>query len=144
MPTKVCLGGTFNVIHRGHLALFKRAFEEGDEVFVGLTSDSMAAERRSVPVQDYNTRLKNLSEALSRLCNGKRFWIFRIDDDLGPAVRENYDVIVVSAETVKGAESVNRAREAGGLKPLRISAVDIVLGPDGKKVSSTRIIQGKR
>ena len=142
MLVKVCLGGTFNVIHDGHLALLSRAFAEGDELFVGLTSDAMATKRRSIPVQDYDTRLKNLTEALSKLCKGKRFWIFQIDDELGPAIRENYDVIVVSEETLAGAEKINRARTANGLKPLRIKVIDMVLA-QGTPISSTRIIRGQ-
>ena len=142
MTVKVCLGGTFNVIHEGHLALLARAFAEGDEVYVGLTSDIMAARRKNVPVQDYGTRLKNLTEALSRLSKGKRFRIFQLDDGIGPAARDNYDVIVVSKETKKGAEKINRLRTRGGLRPLKIAVIDMVL-VKGKPISSTRIIRGQ-
>jgi pantetheine-phosphate adenylyltransferase len=142
MPIKVCLGGTFNVIHDGHLALLFKAFTEGDELYVGLTGDAMASGRRSVPVQDYNTRLKNLTEALSKLSKGKRFWIFRIDDEIGPAARENYDVLVVSKETLRGAEKINLARAAGCLKPLKVVVIDMVLA-QGKPISSTRVIRGQ-
>jgi len=142
MPVKVCLGGTFNVIHAGHLALLSRAFSEGDELHVGLTSDNMAAGKRNVPVQDYDTRLKNLTEALSKLCKGKRFWIFQIDDELGPAAREDFDVIVVSEETLKGAERINKMRLADGLKPLNVVIIDMVL-VQGEPISSTRIIRGQ-
>lgn len=140
MPVKVCLGGTFNVIHEGHIALLSRAFAEGDEIYVGLTSDTMARAHRSVPVQGYDTRLKNLTEALSKLSKGKPFHVFQIDDEFGPAARENYDVIVVSEETLKGAERVNIFRAAGGLKPLKIVVVDMVLA-QGKPISSTRILR---
>ncbi|RLF40505.1 MAG: phosphopantetheine adenylyltransferase, partial [Thermoplasmata archaeon] len=38
---KVCVGGTFDILHEGHIALFERAFETGGEVVVGLSSDSL-------------------------------------------------------------------------------------------------------
>jgi pantetheine-phosphate adenylyltransferase len=143
MTVKVCVGGTFNVIHDGHLALLSRAFDEGDEVYVGLTSNALASRNKTVPVRDYHTRLKNLMNLFARLSKGKHFHIFQLDDELGPAIREDYDVIVVSGETLAGAERINKARKENGLKPLRIVVIDFVLGPDGEKISSTKIIKGK-
>jgi len=142
MSVKVCLGGTFNVIHEGHIALLSRAFAEGDEIYIGLTTDTMATAKRSVPVQDYDTRFKNLSEAVSKISGGKRFWIFPIDDGIGPAARENFEAIIVSPETVKGAERINKMRAAGGLRQLKIIVIDMVPNSDGEKLSSTRIIRG--
>jgi len=140
---RVCVGGTFNVIHDGHIALLKRAFSEGDELFVGLTSDEMATGKRAVPVQDYETRQKNLVTALSRLSAGKRFSIFMIGDELGPAATEDFDTIVVSKDTEPGALRINKARESHGLKPLRIVRIRMVLARDGEPISSTRILRGQ-
>ena len=47
MVTRVALGGTFEVIHKGHRALFTKAFAMGDEVLIGLTSDHLANTNRS-------------------------------------------------------------------------------------------------
>jgi len=140
MPVKVCLGGTFNVIHEGHLALLSRAFQEGDEVFVGLTSDRMAQKGRTGKVNDYPSRLIGLIDALENLADGKEFQVFKIDDEFGPAASSDFDVIVVSRETAPTAERINKARLDSGLRPLRIEAIDIVLGQDGKKVSASRLI----
>jgi len=140
---RVCVAGTFNVIHSGHLALLRRAFSEGDEVFVGLTSDKMATGRRAVPVQDYCTRLRVLTETLSKMSGGKRFSISAIEDELGPAAREDFDAIVVSADTEPGAARINRARQAKGLRPLRIIRVNMVLASDGEPISSTRVLRGQ-
>ena len=43
---KVGIGGTFNVLHKGHRALLDKALEIGDEVVVGLTSDRFASSGR--------------------------------------------------------------------------------------------------
>ncbi len=140
---KVCIGGTFNVIHDGHLALISRAFSEGGELHVGLTSDSMATGKRSVPVRDYELRLKNLAETLDRLSGGKRYHIFKIEDELGPAATGDFDAIVVSADTEPGALRINRARQSRGLKPLRVVVVSMVLATDGEPISSTRVLRGQ-
>ncbi len=48
--TRVAVAGTFDVLHDGHLALLRRAFEVGDEVVVGITSDEMASRNRDAIV----------------------------------------------------------------------------------------------
>ncbi|MBA3045614.1 MAG: pantetheine-phosphate adenylyltransferase [Candidatus Thermoplasmatota archaeon] len=143
MTVKVCLGGTFNIIHQGHLALLSRACMEGDEIFIGLTSDSMAGISRKVKVNSYATRLRNLAEIIEKICPDGEVTIREINDDMGPAATGDFDVIIVSSETVKGAERINRARAVVDLKPLRIVVIEMVLGPDGEKVSATHMIQDR-
>ena len=36
----VAVGGTFDLFHKGHLTLLRKAFEIGDHVLVGLCSES--------------------------------------------------------------------------------------------------------
>ena len=44
---RVCLGGTFDLLHAGHEALLAKAFAIGDkEVIIGITSDAMAKRTR--------------------------------------------------------------------------------------------------
>ena len=140
---KVCLGGTFNVIHDGHLALLRKAIELGDEIYIGLTSDKMASRSRKVPLQDYNTRLQNLENTLDQMAGNKKIFIFPLDDPMGRAASGNFDFIVVSQETVRGAEKINEVRGRSGLKPLEIVVIDMVLAHDGNPISASRIIRGQ-
>ena len=48
--TVSAVAGTFDVLHEGHKALIRRAFEVGDKVFIGMTSDRMAASG-AIPVK---------------------------------------------------------------------------------------------
>ena len=41
----VATGGTFDIIHRGHLTLLSNAFDISDKVIIGLTSDELAAKK---------------------------------------------------------------------------------------------------
>ena len=140
---KVCVAGTFNVIHEGHTRLLEKAFEVGEEVFIGLTSDEMAKSLREVSVQDYDVRERHLIDEAQRLSGGKRFHIVRIIDDHGPAVTDNYDAIVGSKETEDRARDINEVRKKKGLKELKIIAIDMVLADDGDPVSSTRVLRGE-
>ena len=143
MAIRVCLGGTFNVIHDGHMSLLKKAFESGDEIYIGLTTDRMASRSRNVPLQDYETRLQNLNNTLGQIAGNKPFFVFPLDDPMGRAASGNFEVIIVSQETVRGAEKINEVRAGNGLKPLEIVIIDMVLADDGTPISASRVVQGQ-
>jgi inosine/xanthosine triphosphatase len=139
---KVAVGGTFNVIHRGHQLLFETAFSVGDSVEIGLTSDEFAKSIKSVPVTSYFLRKANLVKFLERY--GKPFNIVMISDMKGTAATsETLDAIVVSPETRANAEEINEIRRRNGLRPLRIFSIRQVLADDSQPVSSSRIVKGE-
>lgn len=142
----VALGGTFDPVHDGHRALFVRAFELGD-VTVGLTSDELAPRTRHVDryVRSYEERERDLRAELDPLASeyDRGFEIRRLDEPTGIAVEAGFDAIVVSPETVEGAERINEMRATRGLPPLRIAVVEHVPAEDGDRISSTRIVKGE-
>jgi len=142
VPMKVCLGGTFSHLHKGHEALLALAFDVGDEVFVGLASDAMA-EGKCHDVPSFAARKEKLAVACDRLSGGKPHEISEISDENGPATSGDYDAIVVSEETLDGARRINEMREVGGLKPLKILAIALVNANDGRPISSTRVCAGE-
>src|SRR5512136_2935269 len=136
METKVGLGGTFNVIHKGHELLFETAFTVGDSVEVGLTSDEFAKSIKSVPVARYFQRKANLAKYLERF--GKPFDIVMISDMKGTAATsERLDALVVSPETRDNANEINDLRRRNGLKPLKVFTIKDVKADDTRLISSS-------
>jgi inosine/xanthosine triphosphatase len=134
------VAGTFNVIHDGHKALLERAFEVGDNVLIGLTSDRMAQEQRPNAVS-FELRKKALERYLYARDN---YAIFEIDDIYGPnEIMDTVDILVVSEETLDNGMKVNEYRIRRGLDPLDISVVPLVLSDDGKKISASSILDGR-
>lgn len=134
------VAGTFNILHDGHKALLDRAFEVGDLVRIGITSDRMAREGRN-SVAGVSIRSKEIEDHV----RGKgRYEIFEIDDIYGPAVMmDDVDVLVVSEETLDNGRKVNDERKRRGLKPLELSVVPLVMSDLGEKISARAIIEGR-
>lgn len=138
---KVCLGGTFSIIHAGHEALLRRAFQIGDEVIIGLTSDEMVR-RRGKNVPPYEERKQHLQQFVQRVST-RKVEIVPLDDEYGPAAKGACNAIVVSPETAAIAAQINDIRRSNDLSPLRIITVPYVLADDGIPISSSRINDGE-
>jgi len=133
------VAGTFDRLHAGHEALLAKAFGVAERVFIGLTSDDYTA-RHKPRARPYARRLRELQAFLE-----SRGWLARatispINDAIrGPAcASEDFESLVVSEETRRNAEAINEVRARRGLKPLEIVVVPMVLGPDGRPLSSSR------
>lgn len=142
---RVCLGGTFSPLHRGHLDLLERAFQVGDVVLLGLTSDRFASLHRTREIMSYQDRRSNLERVLGYLGKryGNKYEILTIDDPVGFADRPEIDMIVVSEETEKGADMINESRISRGLEPLKKIVVEMRTDHSGRRISSTSIRSGE-
>jgi inosine/xanthosine triphosphatase len=140
--TRVGVGGTFNVIHKGHVQLFETAFTAGDSVEVGLTSDEFAKSIKTVPVAPYFQRKAALTKFLQRF--GKPFDVVMISDMKGTAATsETMEAIVISPETRQNADEINELRRRNGLRPLKVFAIKEVRADDARAISSSRIVKGE-
>ncbi len=139
---RICLGGTFDPLHEGHKQLLRRAFEAGDEVLIGLTSDSMASAKGG-GVRRFKER-KRLLEEFLRSQGWESFTIEEIEDRFGPAAhRADLDAIVVSEETEETVADLNHVRRSRGLGALSVVKVPLLPAEDGLPISSTRIRKGE-
>jgi pantetheine-phosphate adenylyltransferase len=140
--SRVAVGGTFNPLHDGHIALLKKAVElsRGGELLIGLTSDEMTR-IKDHEVDDYHTRYNDVIKFIKAL--GVIPTIVRLEDPYGPTISEDFDYIVVSPETHPIGLKINMLRNERNLKQLKIVLVDYVLADDGLPISSTRIWNGE-
>lgn len=135
------VAGTFDILHDGHRRLIERAFEVGDSVIVGITSDAMASCSRKDAVPLY-LRRKALEQFLSGM--GKPWEVAVIEDMYGPAaIMDCAGVLVVSEETVENGRKVNEERRSRGVRPLELSVVPLVMAEDGSKISASAILEGR-
>jgi pantetheine-phosphate adenylyltransferase len=138
---KVVVGGTFEMLHKGHKAFLKKAFELG-KVSIGLTSDIMAKERKKREVKNFKLRKKQLKDFILKEFSEKPE-IVKIEDKFGFAIERDFDFVVVSPETYKTAVEINKERQKRNKKPIKIAKIKFVLAEDRKPISTTRILKGE-
>ena len=141
----VCVGGTFDRLHKGHEALLLKAFEVGERVVIGVSSDVFVESmRKKHRVQSYRERVEEIRRFLEKKGLVDRAVIVPLDDPYGPAVTDSQmGGIVVSEETAPRIKEISEIREKRGMKPLEAFSVDMVLAEDGERISSTRIRRGE-
>ena len=141
----VLVGGTFDEFHKGHRALIMKAFEVGDRVMIGLSSDQLARElRKRHEVALYERRLRELRNFLRKQGVLDRAKIVPLDTPYGVTLSTSVaDALVVSRETEPVGKTINEKRGASGLRPLQLVVIDMVPAEDKIPISSTRIRHGE-
>ena len=141
----VAMGGTFDVLHRGHRKLLRQAFDVGRRVMIGVTSDKFARYlHKPHKVDPYVKRKSDLERLLTRWGVMSRAKIVPLDDRYGPTIRlSGIQALVVSRRTLRTAYEINAKRKARGLNPLKIDPIDLILADDRRPISSTRIRRGR-
>jgi pantetheine-phosphate adenylyltransferase len=136
----IATGGTFDEIHVGHIALLAKAFEVGNKVVIGVSSDEFAAKRGKRLNHDFEQRVKNLKKMIKKEFGYVGYEIAKLEGDFGPAATsDTVSALVASAETGSKGNILNEIRAKKGLKPAKIITVELVKAEDGSPISSTRI-----
>jgi pantetheine-phosphate adenylyltransferase len=137
---KVCLGGTFHPLHKGHKVLLRKAFEvagPNGSVFIGLTSPAMI--KKEGKTASFQKRKQSIVQFLLEEHVLQQATIRPLLNEFGPTLESDFDAIVVSPETKPTAEEINRKRVHLGKTPLQIIVIPYVLSEDGTPISSSRI-----
>lgn len=137
---KVCVGGTFDKLHKGHKTLIKKAFDVARQdgfVFIGLTKGEIIKNKKDV--ESFNERKKIIEKYILDYGFFSRFEVKPIKDKFGPSINGDFDAIIISPETKKTAIEINEARKKKNKKILKIIEIPFVLAEDKKPISSTRI-----
>jgi len=136
----VAMGGTFDVIHKGHITLLSVAFSISSKVIIGLTSDDMALRKGKNLQNNYNQRFEILVKAIKKNFPDHEFEISKLDNDFGPAVlQKEVQALVVSGETSDQGDILNQLRKQKKLPPVDVVVVPMVLAKDGVRISTSRI-----
>lgn len=158
----VAIAGTFDRLHKGHKYFISEAFKLGHRVIIGLTSDAFVQEKLKTQnsrlptpgtggqaklktnVNSYEIRKNELKDYLRSNGLLDRAEVVMIDDIYGPAiVDKEIEALVVTTETLEGADRVNEKRQTLGLTPLKILQIPLILAEDHHRIASTRIRQGE-
>ena len=134
------LGGTFDIIHVGHIELIQKAVSISDKIIIGLTSDAFISKNDKKIINNFEQRSENLEKIIHEKFPDCSFEIAKLDDDFGPAVIQgDVDALVVSEETSKKGDILNALRKERKLGPVEIIIVPMKMASDGNRISSTRI-----
>lgn len=132
----VAVGGTFDHFHKGHEKLLSEAFNIGENVLIGVTSDEFGGKKGNI--EPCTKRMTQLEKFIQKF--DSNYVVKRLEEPFGPTVDDpQFDAIVVSRETKPTADKINQIRKEKGMKPLKIFIIGCVLADDGKPISSTRI-----
>jgi pantetheine-phosphate adenylyltransferase len=140
----VATGGTFDEIHVGHIALLAKAFQIGNKVIIGVSSDKFAAKRGKKLNHNFEARVANLKKTIKKEFGDVNYEIAKLDGDFGPAVTtSDVEALVASAETQRKGSLLNEMRAKRGLQPVKVIGVELVKAEDDSTISSTRIRAGE-
>jgi pantetheine-phosphate adenylyltransferase len=136
----VALGGTFDIIHKGHIALLQKGFSISSKVIIGLTSDELARKKGKHLLHNYSQRFELLESTIKKIFPNSHYEISKLDNDFGPAVLEGgVEALVVSEETTEKGTILNELRHQRHLAQVQVVSVPLVLAKDGKRISTSRI-----
>jgi pantetheine-phosphate adenylyltransferase len=141
----VAVGGTFDEFHKGHRVLLRKAFEVGEHVLIGLSSDKLV-EGLSKPhvTALYEQRLAELRMFLRERGVLDRAEIMMLNDPFGVTLsRGSVEALVVSRETEPTAVKINEERRRRGMLPLQLIVIDMVPSENHVSISTTRIRRGE-
>ena len=136
----VALGGTFDIIHKGHIALLTKAFSISSHAIIGLTGDDLALKKNKNTLNDYFKRFESLTILIEKKFPNSSYVISKLENDFGPAAIEGkVDALIVSEETSNKGEILNALRKNKNLPSVEVVIVPMILAEDGSRISSTRI-----
>jgi len=137
---EVCVGGTFDRVHAGHrLLLASTAAVCRKIVYMGITGEALLAKKRHRELLEPFEARQAAAVGFIRAVNPDLQVAAGVLDDKPPLAMTSASLegIVVSRETVAGAESINRERKGQGFRPLAVITVGLVAG--GQESGETKL-----
>lgn len=142
----VVCGGTFDHFHKGHGEFLRHILAISKNAVVGLTTDKFVkSKENSEWIEGYQLRKRAIENFLNQENSGNRVQIEPIDDIFIPKVWEKFPIeaIVVSNNTIKGAEAINLRRKKQGKYSLKVEVFSLIKDQYNGYISSSRIRSGE-
>ncbi len=136
---RVCVAGTFNILHKGHKKLLEKAYQtagKNGSVFIGVTKGEILDSKPFV--KSFTKRVCAIRDHVAQNYTTTTV-ITSIYDKYGPTLDEDFDAIIVTPDTIATAKEINKIRVKKYRKPLEIIQIPLVVAEDNKPISSTRI-----
>src|SRR3989344_2552580 len=141
----VVCGGTFDHFHKGHKEFLRYALSIGNKVLIGLTTDNFVKTKDDGEwIEAYKLRKENLDKFILQEKTEHRLQIEPIDDIFIPKIWEDLPIeaIVVSENTVWGAEKINLRRKEQKKSPLLIKTCPLIKSEHNEYISSSEVRNG--
>jgi len=132
------MGGTFDIIHIGHLSLIEKAASISEKVIIGLTSDSLATKNGKNLRNNFETRLNNLKKTLTEKFSDSLFEIARYSG-IKPKVVDEFGMEMIDGSyNIWCVEAINNLHEVEmelnkGLKEGKVSRFTNIFGMRSSK-----------
>lgn len=138
-------GGTFDLFHKGHRSFLRFGLNNAEKLLIGIASDAYAAGRKKHAIEPYEARRQAVENFLKDENAEGRFEILLLDSVYIPKEWENepIDALLVTPESLPGAEEINRKRLQEKREVLNIIPTPLSLDQDGGVISSSRIREGQ-
>ncbi|XP_072343819.1 bifunctional coenzyme A synthase isoform X2 [Scyliorhinus torazame] len=143
----VVLGGTFDRLHPAHKILLSiSCLLTGKRLIIGV-ADGELLNRKVLKelIEPYQERVEKLRKFLLDVNPAVQYDLVPLRDPYGPAITDvNLNCIVVSDETQKGGEAVNRKRLENALPELTIHKIGLIkdeqhTADEEEKISSSTL-----
>ncbi|XP_075872327.1 bifunctional coenzyme A synthase [Nelusetta ayraudi] len=125
----VVVGGTFDRLHGAHKTLLNISCLLANRRFLIGVCDKAMLKRKVLKelIEPYSLRVQRLQEFLQDIKPSLQMEIVPLDDPFGVSVVDPLlQCIVVSEETRKGGEAVNKKRIENGLPPLVLHEIQLL------------------
>ncbi|EPX73904.1 cytidylyltransferase [Schizosaccharomyces octosporus yFS286] len=123
------VGGTFDHLHVGHKVLLTLAAWIGiEKVYVGVSGNELLLNKvERAYLENIEVRKNSVYDFLHSIKKNIQSNIVIIKDPFGPTITHGeIDSLLVSQETIKGADSIQTERRKRGLPELDIYCIDLL------------------